>query len=157
MRVPDAVANDAREDGRELREPARDADRMLVVPPPHDRDDGCDGENDRFKYAHEEADGEEAAVVLGSGRAHHEGRPGKHGESEELAHGQTLDENRGRVLEREIAKVEDGADPVEVVAHEMGIRPHAVDGRIGDDDLVDSADDGGDPQQRKNGQIDLPE
>jgi hypothetical protein len=54
-------------------------------------------------------------------------------------------------------KVENGADLGELVAHKVRVLLHAINGSVGDDDLVDSCNDDRDGKQLHEDGINLPE
>lgn len=155
--VSDAVADDAGKDGGALVEPESNSNRLLLVRPPHDGHDADDGEQHGLAHAHDEAAGGETTKVVGGGHAHHDDRPGETRTRQQLPHGELLYQYGARVLEGEIAKVEDGARPRILAAGEVGVLEHAVDGGIGNDDLVDGGQNDGGRHEREDDEVDFPE
>jgi hypothetical protein len=95
---------------RPVPEPESRTERLFVFLVPHDSHDGTDGKHGSLEYTHQEAEHHEASSVLGSPHKRDHGSPAYGGDADELADRIPLDEETGRGLGHEIAKVEDGCD-----------------------------------------------
>ena len=111
-------------------EPKPGARALLLLRVPLGCEEGEAGRDGRLEDAEEEADRNRAAVVVHGGEAGQHRAPHEDAEGGVLGQGQALEEAVGRPFPGEVAEVEEGPEPLVVVADEVEVLFDAHDGGV---------------------------